>query len=538
MHRKSGNKISPVIASKENMQEQRRLYGAGVFWGVVFAGVLLFAIGFRIYKAHDTGILYDEVWTYEEFATDLHTALTNYDSTNNHILNSVFIVLTQKLFGGYEHYLRIPAVLFGILFCCAVAAILYQTVQSRLLRAVALLLILMNWFVSDLTYLGRGYAIALGTTFAGIAMLLYLHSDKGKPASRRWWVAVFLIGMNFLAVGSMLSSLSIVASINLIYGAWLIMDSARQSKKAVVESLVRLGAIAGGSILALFWLYYPVLSKIREQSKAFKVEPFWAYLGRVLWEPLIFLDFSRIQFNMLIYRVSVIMAVVSVVIWMVRYVIRRGTKMPDVSPLSAAAGRVVLLFVATMALMWMQSVVFGVSLGEPRNGVFLSVLMMLSVVVAMDQAIGTFLRVKIISRGLCLTCGVLMAVIIFLNWPSYHAVHVHPHGWAIQSAVGPLVRQLRQIDPDQTWRIKLTKDSTDNCFRPIRYYKQFGYHIELVEGDQYDVLILPKMKLDSQFICLDPKRFTEHHCCVVVNTASFQNKRVFYEMHILPPEKK
>jgi hypothetical protein len=115
---------------------------------------------------------------------------------------------------------------------------------------------------------------------------------------------------------------------------------------------------------------------------------------------------------------------------------------------------------------------------------------------------------------------------------------VHPHEWAIQSAVGPLVRQLRQIAPDQTWRIKLTKDRTSNCFRPIRYYKQFGYHIELVEGDAYDVLMLPKINLDSRFICLDPKRFTEHHCCIVVNTESFLNKRVFYEMHILPPEKK
>jgi len=100
----------------------------------------------------------------------------------------------------------------------------------------------------------------------------------------------------------------------------------------------------------------------------------------------------------------------------------------------------------------------------------------------------------------------------------------------MQSSIGPLVRMLRQIDPKQKWKIKLT-EQTKNEWRPIRYYKERGYNIELVEGDAFDVWVTPKITPSSQLVCFDQKRFAEHHCCVIANTTSFKDKPIFYQVH-------
>jgi hypothetical protein len=182
--------------------------------------------------------------------------------------------------------------------------------------------------------------------------------------------------------------------------------------------------------------------------------------------------------------------------------------------------------------MWIQRAIFNVSLGMPRNGVFLTVLMMLSAVVIIDKAAALFMHTKMISYGVRVMCGFMIVILTWLNWPSCDAVEEHPHMWAIQSSIGPLVRQLRKIDPHQTWKVRLTK-ATEDCFRPIRYYKQFGYNIELVEGNEYDICILPKMDPDSRLVYLDQERFADHYCCMVVNPESFRDKPVFYQMHII-----
>jgi hypothetical protein len=132
----------------------------------LIAGVVL-----RVYKAGYTGMIFDEIWTVEDFCENFRVAVTKYH-TNNHILNSIFIVLAEKVFGSYEHYPRIPAVLFGIVFCAALMDVVRQVLRSGALKVVVYLLILLNWFVFDLTYLARGYAISLGVTFTGMALLL------------------------------------------------------------------------------------------------------------------------------------------------------------------------------------------------------------------------------------------------------------------------------------------------------------------------------------------------------------------------------
>lgn len=529
----------PRTSSNSIPDGVRHFWDKWTFAGCVFMGVLLCAIGFRIYKAHNTGILYDEVWTYEDYCSNLHTAVTTYTNVNNHVINSCLIVLAEKVWGGYEHFLRIPSVAFGIIFCCSLAAIIHKTIHGRVLRIVALFLILFNWFIVDLSFLARGYAIALGVTFFGIAIMLHRSKYNSERKEPGWWIVILFVFMNFMALGSMLSSLGIVLSINVVYGIWLLKDTIGQGKKALLRFLTRYGTIAIGSILSLYLLYRPILSAIRKRSELFSTnDTFAVYMKKSLWNPLAFLDFSRIRFTALMLKLAIAIVVVCAIIMVVKFVLRLAKEKHKLNFLSNPAALIIILTVVLFSFMAVQRVAFDVSLGMPRNGVFLLVLVLLSSGVIIDRTVEALSRIKILSYGLCSVCASVLMTLGFLNFSSWNAVHTHYWAWAIQSGVAPLVRTLKDIDPDKRWRIKLTEDRTKSCARSIRYYQRFGYNIEVADGDAYDVWILPKSKPDSRYMCLDQKRFDEHHTCVVVNPKSFSNKAIFYELQLAAKVKK
>ena len=186
---------------------------------------------------------------------------------------------------------------------------------------------------------------------------------------------------------------------------------------------------------------------------------------------------------------------------------------------------VVLLTAGVAGLMFVQRVVFGTSLGMPRNGVFLLVLVLISVGILMDGAANSLVRVKIVSYLLRVVCVVSVGVLCFLNLPSHRAVDVRPLDWGEQSSIGPLARRLRQIDPEKTWKIKLAKPHMESCFRPIRYYRGFGHKIRLVKGDVYDVWVTPEHKANSNVYYFENERFADHHCMMVLSREGFAGMR-------------
>lgn len=509
----------------------RDFCGKWTFAGCVFIVVLLCAIGFRIYKAHNTGILYDEIWAYEDYCSDLHTVFTTYKAPNNHVLNQCLIVLTEKIFGDYEHFLRIPSVLFGILFCCSLAAIIRKTIHSRVLQIIMLFLILFNWFVVDLTILARGYSMVAGVTFFCIAVMLYRYKCDSDGKEPSWSMVFLIIGMNFMAFGSLLSSLGFVLSINMAYAIWVGKDLIGQGRKSLLVFLTRFGAIFIGSVLSLYLLYRPILSNILEMGKAYKVDDtLGVYVKKVLWDHMVFLDFSRLRFATSVFKLAILILIICAVITIVKFLLKLSKEKGKLIFLSNPAILILLFSLCLFFFMAMQRHVFGVSLSKPRHGVFFLVLVLLSSGIILDRAVEALSRVKLVSYGLCAVCSSVLVTLGFLNFSSWNAVHTHYWAWAVQSSVAPLVRTLKDIDPDKRWQIKLTENRTKNCDRSIRYYQKFGYNAEVSDDNAYDVWILPQSKPDSRYMCLDQKRFDEHHTCVIVNPESFSNKAIFYEL--------
>ncbi|MBW2664572.1 MAG: hypothetical protein JRD93_22010, partial [Deltaproteobacteria bacterium] len=156
-------------------------------------------------------MIFDERANYVIYARSLDTAVGRFDSTNNHVLNSVFMYYAHKFFNFYEHFIRIPSLFAGVMFSLSIAYIVYKTIKSKALQIVSLGLISLVPFVFDYSYLARGYAFALGGIYTAIAFALWLLDHKIR--FRYWPVPVLIISlMDFLVLGSMLSAVLMVTA--------------------------------------------------------------------------------------------------------------------------------------------------------------------------------------------------------------------------------------------------------------------------------------------------------------------------------------
>ncbi|MBC8378323.1 MAG: hypothetical protein H8E62_04030, partial [Planctomycetes bacterium] len=162
--------------SKKHKKASLRQKQAGFSPFLIIMGVVLLAsVGLRVYKAVHTGIIYDEVYTILNFGQHFHDAITLYKNpNNNHILNSILINLDRVLFAGHESFYRYHTIFFGTLYCLSVTYLTWTLITDRLLRIAFAALLTLQWFVFDLSYLARGYSIALAAIFGGIALLVWL----------------------------------------------------------------------------------------------------------------------------------------------------------------------------------------------------------------------------------------------------------------------------------------------------------------------------------------------------------------------------
>ena len=237
----------------------------------------------------------------------------------------------------------------------------------------------MNWFIVDLTYLARGYAIAMGAVYAGIAVLVRLSSKSNEQKKGNWWLVLLLIAVNFTAFGAMLSSLSVLVCVNIAFMVMMLLSAARIDRKTFISAVIRLSLMVLASAASLFALYYRVLPNVLKYGKAFTVEPLGKYLKQVLWRPLIYDDFTRIKSIEPVYNAALALLVLCTLICICAFIFRRIASRKEQAPFFAGPEAIVLMLTAGLLLvMFIQSSVLGMSLGLPRNGVFLLPLALLS----------------------------------------------------------------------------------------------------------------------------------------------------------------
>lgn len=489
-----------------------------------FLMILLVGIILKIYKMHCCGIIFDESFTLAHFGKNIHSALTSYiNPNNNHVINSILICLAHKYLGFYEHFIRIPSLMFGILLTLSLAYIVYKTINSNTIRVLLFGLVSLNWFVFDLSFLARGYSIALGAIYGGIAIILYLLYRKIK--SNHWWIPVVVIVlMNFLSFGSMLSCISVLFSVNcvfiLFYCPSVLMNNSKKLKLILLNGF----CISLFTFVSLYCLYSRIYKDILRAKDNFGTVGLAAHLNKVL---VCSMNGHQSNFGAIIYYAFVFLAGTGFLFCL--YKLSLGTKRVSLKQhFNPGDSSVFILAITGVSIlsMFIYSVFLNLSLGYMRNSVFLLPLVLISTGIFLDRFWHNLEHKKLYGIVIKISIVVVTGLLLLQNLPSVHTVEVHD--WDRQGISGPLLRKLKNIAPDKTWKIRLSKGTEYNNW-PLLYYLQFDYKFQLTRSTDWDIAILYKTEKIPKAIYLDEYYFRKFNCYVIANYIAVEDVPIVVE---------
>ncbi len=172
--------------------------------GVWCLAILIVAAGFGLRFAFlFQPMAYDEAYTYTNFARlSLPEAIGNYNSTNNHVLNTLLIYITTRIWGPAEWAIRLPV------FCCGVLLIPAVFLWGRAWLGVSVGLMAAAFVAVSpelITYSvdARGY---MYVALAAIVLDASLAKLRQKNDARMWLSAAGAIVFGLCAMPIMLYS--------------------------------------------------------------------------------------------------------------------------------------------------------------------------------------------------------------------------------------------------------------------------------------------------------------------------------------------
>jgi hypothetical protein len=124
----------------------------------VLAALAAFAMAWAILRAALQSITIDEAVTHNVFVFN-HRFLRY--AANNHILNSILMYGSTKLFGVSQFTARLPALVGAALYIAAVYRLCGLLGQSLFVRATVFVCMVVNPFIFDHLVAARGYGLAL-----------------------------------------------------------------------------------------------------------------------------------------------------------------------------------------------------------------------------------------------------------------------------------------------------------------------------------------------------------------------------------------
>lgn len=482
---------------------------------IIAVAIVVLAIVLRGFKAVHTGIIYDEVYTVMNFGQHFHDAMTLYKNpNNNHIFNSILVNVDRVLFGRHESFYRFHTIFFGAVYCVSMLYLVWALIADRLLRIAFVALLTLQWFVFDLSFLARGYSIALAAIFGGLALLVWL--QKHRIMLPYIWVPVtILIAMNFLALGSMLSVLLLLFIVN---GCYILLFSHRvfpEGTKPLKPMLIHCVAVPIGSAVSLYLLYQYIWRDILAARNDFGKMPLGQHLKEVLWVnmPAVTQPWTQVVYGLFL------LLTVAALLYLICILLRtRFLRRISFLNLKQPQSFIVLTTIGFFLGMVIYRNVLKMSLGFPRNGVFLIPLFLLSCGIILDAACGLLT----VARLRVAVAGIICAVTLMLTvaaWPSLDAVKVHT--WEIQSIAGPLIRDLRGIDPKRRWKVALTQ-KTWHMNLPLQYYQINGYPVQRAGGNDFDVVVTHQSEDIPGTVFYRRDFYDSFECRVVFNPTLIQ----------------
>ena len=499
---------------KKNKKNKKKSSPILLFY--IFIAILIAGIIFKIYKALNTGIIYDEAFTFSHFTTSFHAALNSYlNPNNNHVLNSIAICVANKFFSSYEQFPRIPSLIFGIIYSISAAYIVYNIIKSNTLKIILLLLITLNWFVFDLSFLARGYSIALAAIYSAIAIIIAILNKKIKH-KKAWLPIIILSAMNFLALGSMLSCIPVLFSINFVFILFYSHRVFNPPAKILKTVIINTTSIFLLTTTATYLLYMRIYKQILSARNDFGLTSFTTHIKQVLVNSM---TKQNLPQNLIIYIAFIAIVLISLIFALYKFKKSNPKKYLN---LNNPTTFILILTITAVATIFIYRVIFKMSLGFMRNSVFLVPLFLLTCSILCDKLWLALKNktpiIRLTKTAIIITC----ALLILQTLPSAYAVQVHD--WDRQSMAGPLLRRLKEINPHKIWRIRLT-EKTKYLNLPLRYYKNFNHRLQLAYRGDCDIIITHKSQTPKNANLLDENHFKKYNCCIIINPKIYNKKK-------------
>ena len=150
-----------------------------------------------------------------------------------------------------------------------------------------------------------------------------------------------------------------------------------------------------------------------------------------------------------------------------------------------------------------------------------------SALVCIDRFAGSLPKSPALAVRILLTVVLLTAAV--RNLPS-------PVRFDSHSLSGPLLRQLKAIDPDKSWKIGFSERRRLN-YMGLRYYAQFDYKFQMAGGGAhvkepgpFDIWICRLHEIPPNLPCLNYNYFKKFGAAVVVNTLLPNDKVTFNDL--------
>lgn len=481
---------------------------------ILFLGIL----SFFFFKVHQTGITGDEAVSYFTFSTSFKYAYTKYHKAGNHILYSIGTHLAHKLFPSYEHFVRIPSAVTGLIYMCCMVLIMIKKVKTRPILPAAVLMVLLNQFVFSYCFMARGYAFALGGIFLQIVFVLRLLERKIR--FRSWWAAVLVLSfLNAFILGSMLTGLQITAAMNLciVLASPFFYHDAPSRLKTMVLHLFSIALISG---ILCFAVYAGVFRHMRSTltSEPYQGDPFFMYLKNLFYFRIFSANAPFNQFLFIAFLLLSGILIAAALLWNSKH--KTGWNEKYRFLFGSFRGWIYSFTGLSLIGLFLYSVLFRLPLGYPRNQVFLIPLVLLCTVLAFDQVVvhcrQSAVKYTLITYGILLMLGMA-----WQNRPAlYYAV-------GYQTVSKPLLKELQSIDSERIWQVSF--DPKIKTIRPaLLYYLPYGYRFKLADPQYTDVYICRISSRPKEGIELNRDFFRQFGCSVMV-TSNFPTENIMIE---------
>ncbi len=467
-----------------------------------------------IYKAHYTGVAYDEAMTFRDYCGSVHEARHNFKSTNNHVLNSVLIHFAHQLFGDYEHFIRIFPMLSGVLFFLAMVYLLTRMLRCPWLWVLGLVLIFNVRVVFNYLVMARGYTYGLSAMVLYCVVVFYFL--RRPVAFKRCWIPIILLSaLNFLALGSMLSAVFVMISLNAVFVLLFCPMLYRQAVSKIKAIVIHAVSIASLSGLMLLLFYRPILGDVLHADqnkyvadivKSWKGWPSYTkYLNRLLNHQI----FSADAVGSWLAQIFYVLLAIGV-LWNVFRLIKsiRHKQVTEGFNEQKYGLFVSLVFITYFVILFIYSVVLKRSPGLLRNQVFMIPFLLMSSLWLLDNSLKSITSNALRRVGLVFSC-VLLGVIA-----SHYKPHLRTMGNDGMAMSRPTLKRLQALDPDVTWNLAFSKGMR---YSPMgfTYYKQFDYKFNLNTGQYSNVYITRPNEAPERAVCLDYDYFMNGNTCVV-----------------------